>query len=131
MSNKKTSFTHFNRNCLIEARTFRARLHSRQCSFFSVSEKKYFQNSVVLRSCVYCWYFVTILLNLQTSYFEIFPDGTFLETVIHAEAYSEPCQSFKMDLMVVIIVNGFNYFPENSDLDVWLGSKYASGIVVQ
>ena len=45
------------------------------------------------------------------------------------EPYSEPCQTYKMELFAKI----FNGFPpltvlaKSSILDIWLGSKYAFG----
>ena len=46
------------------------------------------------------------------------------------EAYSEPCQTSKMDCFVKIVIslNLLTFFVRHSILDVWQGSKYASVI---
>ena len=45
-----------------------------------------------------------------------------LNRYLSIEAYSEPCQTSKMELFKKIV----NIFAKRSILDVWQGSKYAS-----
>ena len=50
-----------------------------------------------------------------------------------SEAYSEPCETSKMDFFAKII-NDFqppNIFGKSSILDVWQGSEYLSALIKQ
>ena len=44
------------------------------------------------------------------------------------EAYSEPCQTSKMQCFAKIVIaeKALTIFPKNSILDIWQGSEYAS-----
>ena len=45
-----------------------------------------------------------------------------------SEAYSEPSQTSKMEILlkIVNVIKSLTFFAESSILDVWLGSKYES-----
>ena len=54
----------------------------------------------------------------------------FKNWTLNSEAYSEPCQTSKVEIFAKI-VNGFcqlTIFSKRSILDVWQGSEYASGM---